>query len=103
VAVGPAVQRITYASSADGIREPMMFYNPQTDAPRPLFVALHSWSTTYRQSASAIYAERADRQQLGVHTSPNKHATKHCHSTAHPIIESLEPGGEWDYYAVVVY
>jgi hypothetical protein len=27
--------------------------------------------------------------------SPNKHATKHFHSTAHPIIRSYEPGEEW--------
>lgn len=30
-------------------------------------------------------------------SSPNKHATKHFHSTAHPIIESFEPGEEWGY------
>ena len=27
--------------------------------------------------------------------SPNKHATKHFHSTSHPIIKSLEPGEVW--------
>jgi dipeptidyl aminopeptidase/acylaminoacyl peptidase len=54
-----AVQRITYRSAADGSDQPMMFYRPQTSAPRPLLVALHSWSATYRQSASAIYAEWA--------------------------------------------
>jgi hypothetical protein len=27
--------------------------------------------------------------------SPNKHATKHFHATAHPIIKSFEPGEEW--------
>ncbi len=29
--------------------------------------------------------------------SPNKHATKHFHSTGHPIIKSFEPGEEWGY------
>jgi uncharacterized UBP type Zn finger protein len=28
-------------------------------------------------------------------SSPNKHATKHFHSTAHPIIKSFQPGEDW--------
>jgi hypothetical protein len=27
--------------------------------------------------------------------SPNKHATKHFHSTGHPIVWSFEPGEDW--------
>jgi uncharacterized UBP type Zn finger protein len=27
--------------------------------------------------------------------SPNRHATKHFHSTGHPIIQSFEPGEDW--------
>src|SRR5258708_35179453 len=27
--------------------------------------------------------------------SPNKHATKHHHSSHHPIIKSFEPGEDW--------
>ena len=27
--------------------------------------------------------------------SKNKHATKHFHSTRHPIVQSLEPGEDW--------
>ena len=30
-------------------------------------------------------------------SSPNKHATKHFHSTSHPIIKSFEKGEEWFY------
>lgn len=30
-------------------------------------------------------------------SSKNKHATKHFHLTAHPIIKSFEPGEEWGY------
>ena len=52
-----AVQSITYVSSADNTRQPMMFYKPQRDEPRPLLVALHSWSEDYRQAESVIYAE----------------------------------------------
>ncbi|HEY4014897.1 MAG TPA: UBP-type zinc finger domain-containing protein [Polyangiaceae bacterium] len=29
--------------------------------------------------------------------SPNRHATKHNHATAHPVIRSFEPGEEWGY------
>lgn len=28
-------------------------------------------------------------------SSPNRHATKHFHTTAHPIVRSLEPGEDW--------
>jgi dipeptidyl aminopeptidase/acylaminoacyl peptidase len=34
-----------------------MFYKPDADEPKPLLVALHSWSSDYTQPASAIYAE----------------------------------------------
>ncbi len=29
--------------------------------------------------------------------SPNKHMTKHFHSTAHPVVISAEPGEAWMY------
>jgi hypothetical protein len=29
--------------------------------------------------------------------SKNRHATKHFHSTKHPIITSLEPGEDWSW------
>ncbi len=30
-------------------------------------------------------------------SSKNKHATKHFHATAHPIVTSREPGEHWKY------
>lgn len=30
-------------------------------------------------------------------SSKNKHATKHFHSTSHPIVKSFEPGEDWGY------
>ncbi len=30
-------------------------------------------------------------------SSPNQHATKHHHATAHPVIRAYEPGQEWGY------
>lgn len=52
-----AVESINYLSSADNTRQPMMFYKPTADSPRPLLVGLHSWSEDYTQEESAIYAE----------------------------------------------
>jgi len=28
-------------------------------------------------------------------SSPNRHATRHYHSTRHPIVQSIEPGESW--------
>ena len=28
-------------------------------------------------------------------SSPNRHATKHFHSSNHPIVQSFEPGEDW--------
>jgi len=30
-------------------------------------------------------------------SSPSRHATGHFHATAHPVIQSLEPGEDWLY------
>jgi hypothetical protein len=30
-------------------------------------------------------------------SSPNRHATKHAHSSRHPVIASAEPGERWLY------
>ena len=30
-------------------------------------------------------------------SSPNRHATAHFHGTAHPIVQSYEPGEDWWY------
>ncbi|HKO60148.1 MAG TPA: prolyl oligopeptidase family serine peptidase [Pyrinomonadaceae bacterium] len=54
-----AVRSNTYLSTADNTQQPMMFYKPQGNEPRPLLVGLHSWSETFRQRESVIYAEWA--------------------------------------------
>jgi uncharacterized UBP type Zn finger protein len=28
-------------------------------------------------------------------SSPNKHATKHYHTSGHPIVQSFQPGEDW--------
>jgi uncharacterized UBP type Zn finger protein len=30
-------------------------------------------------------------------SSKNRHATRHFHTTDHPVIQSLEPGEDWGY------
>lgn len=30
-------------------------------------------------------------------SSPNRHATKHFHSSHHPIVRSFEPGEDWSW------
>jgi dipeptidyl aminopeptidase/acylaminoacyl peptidase len=48
---------IEYNSTADNTSQPALFYKPNGNAPKPLLVALHSWSGGYRQNASIPYAE----------------------------------------------
>jgi len=31
----------------------------------------------------------------GCDNSPNKHATKHFHTSQHPLIQSFEPAEDW--------
>ena len=52
----PAVRDIRYRSAADGTDQPALFYTSGSAAPRPLLVALHTWSGDYRQPASVPYA-----------------------------------------------
>ncbi len=61
--LGPAVaesgslKEITYVSSADGTRQPAMFYAPDARGPVPLVVALHTWSGNYRQRSHQEIAD----------------------------------------------
>lgn len=54
VAGWPAqVQAIQYRSSADGTLQPALFYDPGGNEPKPLLIALHSWSGDYTQANPA--------------------------------------------------
>jgi len=44
------VRAIRYPSSADSTDQPAVFYAPESKAPVPLLVGLHTWSADYRQS-----------------------------------------------------
>jgi acetyl esterase/lipase len=53
----PGVARITCISSADGSAQPAAFYDSGTPGPKPLLVALHTWSYDFDQEMSIPYAE----------------------------------------------
>lgn len=47
------VQAIEYRSAADNTLQPALFYDPGGDKPKPLLIALHSWSGDYTQANPA--------------------------------------------------
>lgn len=44
------VRSIEYRSTADNSLQPSLFYDPGGSDPKPLLIALHSWSSDYKQS-----------------------------------------------------
>ncbi len=52
-----AVQDVLVASSGDGTLQPAIFYASPSKTPRPLLVALHSWSGNYLQKNGVAYAD----------------------------------------------
>jgi parallel beta-helix repeat protein len=60
-AIGPnlwpdEVKEIRYMSRADSTEQPALFYDSGTLQKKPLVVALHTWSSDYRQPESVPYA-----------------------------------------------
>lgn len=51
------VREVAIRSTYDGSDEPALVYSPSADEPRPLLVALHTWSYDYRQAESRPYAD----------------------------------------------
>jgi hypothetical protein len=49
----PEVKVIGYRSDADQTMQPALYYDPVGENPKPLLVALHSWSGDYRQANPA--------------------------------------------------
>jgi dienelactone hydrolase len=50
------VREISYLSAADNTSQPALFYAPATNKPQPLLIALHTWSSDYKQPGSIPYA-----------------------------------------------
>jgi pimeloyl-ACP methyl ester carboxylesterase len=50
------ISEISYFCSGDSSLQPALFYRPDTDQPKPLLVALHTWSHDYRQELDVPYA-----------------------------------------------
>lgn len=49
-------------SSMDGVLQPVLWYNPDSNQPRPLLVGLHTWSRDYAQLTGSSYAEWCRKQ-----------------------------------------
>ncbi len=50
------VERVLYLSAADNSQQSALYYDPPVASPKPLLVALHSWSGDYTQ-ANPAYAD----------------------------------------------
>lgn len=50
------IRKVSIVSSADGSAQPAAFYDSGTPAPKPLLVALHTWSYDYDQEMNLPYA-----------------------------------------------
>ena len=48
------VQDIRYPSKADNSQQPALFYSPKSQKAAPLLVALHTWSSNYKQGGGEI-------------------------------------------------
>lgn len=55
----PGIADVRIPSTADGHQQPALWVEPTAPGPRPLLVALHSWSVGYDQVASIPYARWA--------------------------------------------
>jgi len=71
------VKEITYFCSGDSSMQPALFYDSGSNTPRPLLVALHTWSGGYKQSSSIPYARWCiEKDWLFIHPDfrgPNDH------------------------------
>ncbi len=53
-----AVTEVAVTSSADASEQPCLWYRVEGDKPRPLLVALHTWSGNYKQAGGEVrYAQ----------------------------------------------
>lgn len=53
----PQITDLTVPSTFDGEDQPLLYYEGSGEGPRPLLVALHSWSADYKQPLSIPSAE----------------------------------------------
>lgn len=57
----PEIREVEIVSSVDGATQRSLFYDPGGDAPKPLLVALHSWSAGYLQNIDIPFGVFARR------------------------------------------
>ena len=72
-----AVNPVKVKSSKDGSLQPALFFVPETDAPVPLLVALHTWSSGWQSNYNIPLAKGCIRHNWAfIHPhfrGPNKH------------------------------
>jgi pimeloyl-ACP methyl ester carboxylesterase len=80
------VREILYPSSGDRSLQPALFYAPTTQTRVPLLVALHSWSTDYKNAAHAPCAEWC-MEQGWAFIHPNFRGPNHSpQATGSPLV-----------------
>lgn len=52
------VEEITFRSNGDGTMQPALFWQPKSSDPAPLLVALHTWSSDFRQGGGEVQYAR---------------------------------------------
>lgn len=65
------VQDLAYRSSADDSTQPTLAWFPESDKPVPLLVALHTWSSNYRQAGGEAQYARWCQQAGWAFVHPN--------------------------------
>lgn len=66
------VTEVSYVSSADDSEQPALFWKPENaDGPVPLLVALHTWSSDYRQTGGEVVYARWCQQVNWAFVHPN--------------------------------
>lgn len=78
----PEIEQVAITSTADGKKQPALFYTSNSPKKKPLLVVLHSWSSEYLQVVSIPYAIWAKRNDW-VFIQPNyRGAFKHSEAMA---------------------
>ncbi len=78
----PRIEEVEIPSSVDGARQRALFYDPGRPEPRPLLVALHSWSENYLQNIGIPYGIFAERNGWVLIHPDHRGPYRTPHSTA---------------------
>lgn len=65
------VQEVRYRSDGDDTMQPTLIWYPKADRPKPLLVALHTWSSDYRQTGGEVQYAKWCQQAGWAFIHPN--------------------------------